>query len=93
MDEPLLFKRGANGIYHRCVLEDEVENIISLCHSAPCGGHASTLKTCANILQAGLFWPTLWKDVHIAVINCDRCQHVDNVSRCGEIPHKGILEV
>ena len=28
-DEPLLFKRGANGIFYRCVPEDEIEDIIS----------------------------------------------------------------
>ncbi|PNX73026.1 hypothetical protein L195_g028924 [Trifolium pratense] len=73
-DEPLLFKRGPDGIFRRCVPEEEVEDIISHCHSAPYGGHASTSKTCAKILQAGFFWPTLWKDVHIAIKNCDRCR-------------------
>ena len=53
--EPLLFKRGVDGIFHRCVPKGEVESIISHCHSAPYGGHASTSKTCAKILQAGLF--------------------------------------
>lgn len=92
-DEPLLFKRGADGIFHLCVPEDEVENIISHCHSAPYGRHASTSKTCTKILQASLFWPTLWKDVHIAVINCDRCQRTGNIARRDEMPFKGILEV
>ncbi|XP_058757580.1 uncharacterized protein LOC131630852 [Vicia villosa] len=72
-DEPLLFKRGADGIFHRCVPEEEIESIIHDCHDAPYGGHASTSKTCAKILQAGLFWPNMWKDVHIVVRNCDRC--------------------
>lgn len=54
-DKPLLFKRGANGIFCRCVPESEVNDIISHCHIAPYGGHASTLKTYAKILQSGLF--------------------------------------
>ena len=92
-DEPLLFKRGADGIYRRCVPNDEINDVISHCHSAPYGGHASTSKTCAKILQAGFFWPTLWKDVHVAIMNCDRCQRTGNISRRDEMPQKGILEV
>jgi hypothetical protein len=92
-DEPLLFRRGPDGIFRRCVPEEEVEEIISHCHSAPSGGHASTSKTYANILQAGFFWPTLWNDVHKAIKSCDRCQRTDNISRRDEMPQKGILEV
>ena len=92
-DEPLLFKRGVDGIFRRCVPESEIADIISHCHAAPYGGHASTSKTCAKILPSGLFWPNLWKDVHIAVINCDRCQRTGNISRRNEMLQKGILEV
>ncbi|GAU41112.1 hypothetical protein TSUD_398080 [Trifolium subterraneum] len=92
-DEPLLFKRGPDGIFRRCVPEEEIQEIISHCHSAPYGGHASTSKTCAKILQAGFFWPTLWKDVRIAIKNCDRCQRTGNISRRDEMPQKGILEL
>lgn len=92
-DEPLLFKRGADGIFRCCVPEKEVRNIISHCHVAPYGGHASTSRTYSKILQSGLVWPNLWKDVHTAVINCDRCQHTGNISRCDRMPLKDILEV
>lgn len=91
--EPLLFKRGTDGIFHRCVPEEEVSNIIFHCHATPYGGHASTSRNCAKILQFSLLWPNLWKDVHTAVINYDRCQHTGNISRRDEMPLKGILEV
>ncbi|XP_050915726.1 uncharacterized protein LOC127130803 [Lathyrus oleraceus] len=88
-DEPLLFKRGADDIFRHCVPEDEVENVISHYHSAPFGGHASTSKRCAKILQADLFWPTLQKDDHIVITNCDPCQCTGNISRRDEMPLKG----
>ena len=91
-DEPLLFKREVDGIFRRCVPE-EVDNIISHCHYAPYGGHASTSKACAKILQSSLFWPNLWKDVHTVVKNCDWCQCTSNISRRDKMPLKGILEV
>jgi hypothetical protein len=40
-DEPLLFRRGPDGIFRRCVPEEEVEEIISHCHSAPYGGNVA----------------------------------------------------
>ena len=58
-DELLLFKRGADGIFRRCVPEEELDTIISHYHSSPYGGNASTSKTCAKVLQSGLFWPNL----------------------------------
>ena len=54
-DEPLLLKRGIKNIFRNCVSEEEVENIIEHCHSTPYGGHASTSKTYAKILHAGLY--------------------------------------
>ena len=90
-DEPLLFKRGPDGIFHRCVPESEIESIISHYHEAPYGGNASTSETCTKILQAGLYWPSLWKDVHAAITKCDRCQRTGNISRRDEMPQKGIL--
>jgi hypothetical protein len=92
-DEPLLFKRGTDNIFRRCVLEEEVRNIIEHCHSSPYGGHSSTSKTYAKILQAGLYWPTLWRDVHTYTVQCDRCQRAGNISRRDEMPLKNIQEV
>ncbi|KAI5409659.1 hypothetical protein KIW84_055195 [Lathyrus oleraceus] len=92
-DEPLLFKRGKDGIFLRCVPEEEVNSIIEHCHFAPYDGHAGTSKTYANILQAGLFWPTMWRDVYACIVKCDRCQHTGNISRRDEMPLRNIQEV
>lgn len=92
-DEPLIFKRGADNIFRRCVPEGEAENIIKHCHSSPYGGHAGTSKTCTKILQASLFWSTLWCDVHTYIVICDRYQRTRNVSRCDEMPLRNINEV
>ncbi|MCH80246.1 hypothetical protein A2U01_0001012, partial [Trifolium medium] len=54
-DDPLLFKRGVDGIFRRCVPDDEIESVITHCHSSPYGGHMSKSKTAAKILQAGLY--------------------------------------
>lgn len=87
-DEPLLFKRGVDGIFCRRIPKEEINNIITHCHAVSYGGHASTSKTCVKILQFGLYWPSLWKDVHTTVIECDRCQCPGNIYRRDEMPLK-----
>jgi hypothetical protein len=54
-DEPHLYKHCANGILRRCLLEDEVWSVIYHCHASSYGGHASTAKTQAKVLQVGFY--------------------------------------
>jgi hypothetical protein len=37
---------------------------MKFCHSKACGGHFSSRKTTAKILQSGFYWPTMFKDSH-----------------------------
>jgi hypothetical protein len=92
-DEPLLFKLGVDGIHRRCVPQEETEQILHCCHSSAYGGHASTDKTAAKVLQAGFYWPTLFQDAREYVLRCDKCQRTGNISRRHEMPLNGILEV
>jgi hypothetical protein len=92
-DEPLLFKHCQDGIVRRCVPDEEINNVIYHCHTGPVGGHAASSKTQAKILQAGLFWPTMFKDVFHYVKSCDPCQKTGKMTRRHEMPQQGILEV
>ncbi|CAH9072683.1 unnamed protein product [Cuscuta europaea] len=92
-DEPLLFKRCADGIVRRCIPEDEFEAILYHCHSSPYGGHFGSTRTSAKVLQSGFYWPTLFKDSQMYVKRCDRCQRTRSIGRRNEMPQSGILEV
>ena len=61
-EEPQLFHVGADQIIRRCILEEEKEHILAMCHSSLCGGHFTSRKTGAKVLQSGFYWPTLFKD-------------------------------
>lgn len=50
-------------------------------------------RTAAKVLQCGYYWPTLFKDAHMFVKKCDKCQRQGNISMRNEIPQKGIIEV
>ena len=39
LDDPLLFRRGADLIIRRCVPEGEQSKILQECHASPYGGH------------------------------------------------------
>jgi len=85
-EEPFLYKLCKDGIIRKCFPEWEIQGVISHCHDSPCEGHASTSKTAAKVLQAGFFWPSLFKDVHAYVRASDRCQRMGNLSRKNEMP-------
>jgi hypothetical protein len=56
-DDPYLFKYCPNQIYPRCILDNEVSSVIKFYHSEACGGHFSSTKTIAKILQCGFYGP------------------------------------
>jgi len=54
-DDPYLFKHCLDQIFRRCIPDNEVSSVIKFCHSEACGGHFSSRKTTAKILQSGIY--------------------------------------
>ena len=81
-----MFKRGADLIIWRCVLEGEQIKILQECHASPYGGHFAGNKTAHKILQFGFYWPTIFKDCFEWVKLCDQCQRMGNISKRHEMP-------
>ncbi|XP_024196029.1 uncharacterized protein LOC112199217 [Rosa chinensis] len=75
-DDPYLWKVGKDQVIRRCIPQWETLEIISLCHSSLCGGHFGGRRTTFKILQSGFFWPTLFRDCHSFVLECDICQRI-----------------
>ncbi|KAL5570863.1 hypothetical protein UlMin_020460 [Ulmus minor] len=92
-DEPYLFKQCADQMIRRCISKEEMEPILQQCHASPYGGHFGGIRTANKILQAGFYWPTLFRDAHAFAMQCDRCQRMGNISRKHEMPLNNILEV
>ena len=92
-DDPLLFKRGLDMIFRRCVPESEQGKILHECHASPYGGHFARDKKAYKILQSGFYWPTIFKDCFEWVKLCDQCQRMGNVIKRHEMPLQGILVV
>ena len=92
-DDPLLFRKGADLIIRKCVLEGEQSKILQECHASPHGGHFAGDKTTHKILQYGFYWPTIFKDCFEWVKLCDQCQRMGNISKRHEMPLQGFLVV
>ncbi|CAA7046825.1 unnamed protein product [Microthlaspi erraticum] len=58
-----------------------------------CVMHFATYKTVSKVLQAGFWWPTMFKDAHAFISRCDACQRMGNISKRNEMPQNFILEV
>ncbi|KAG7583616.1 Integrase catalytic core [Arabidopsis suecica] len=92
-DEPYLYKKGTDGLFRRCIAEKEVQGVLEHCHGSAYGGHFATFKTVQKVLQAGLWWPSMFKDAYGFIAKCDPCQRMGNITRRNEMPQNPILEV
>lgn len=54
-------------------------------HGGVAGGYYARKATMHNILRAGLWWPTLHKDMKEYFKACDMCQRIRKPSRRDEI--------
>nr|GEX06812.1 reverse transcriptase domain-containing protein [Tanacetum cinerariifolium] len=59
--------------------------------SLPQWTHGGTACVHAKkVFDAGFFWPTIYKDAHKFVKNCDSCQRQGKISQRDEMPQKSI---
>nr|XP_009768696.1 PREDICTED: uncharacterized protein LOC104219686 [Nicotiana sylvestris] len=68
-------------------------DLSSAYHASPYGVHFGGLRTIAKVLESGSYWPTLFKDAHLWIKDCDECQQTGNISRRHEMPMNPIQKV
>nr|GEX36666.1 reverse transcriptase domain-containing protein [Tanacetum cinerariifolium] len=68
----------------------EALDILKACHNGPTGGHHGANLTAKKIFDAGFFLPTIYKDAHEFVKNCDSCQRQGKISQRDEMPQNSI---
>ena len=55
--------------------------------------HFNGERTAAKILQSGFYWPTIFKDAHIYLMQCVKCQRTGGVTKRNEMPLTIMQEV
>nr|GEZ46413.1 retrovirus-related Pol polyprotein from transposon 17.6 [Tanacetum cinerariifolium] len=84
-DDSFLFKICTDQVIRRCVHGKEALDILKACNNRPTRGHHGANLTAKKVFDASFFWPTIYKDAHELVKNCDSCQRqgkFHNVMRC-----------
>nr|GEZ99567.1 reverse transcriptase domain-containing protein [Tanacetum cinerariifolium] len=89
-DDPFLFKIYTDQVIRRCVHGKEALDILEACHNGPTGGHHGANLTAKKVFDTGFFWPTIYKDAHELVKNCDSCQRQGQISQRDEMPQHSI---
>ncbi|GJU01024.1 reverse transcriptase domain-containing protein [Tanacetum coccineum] len=89
-DDPFLFKICADQMIRRCVHGKEALDILEACHNGPTEGHHGANLTAKKVFDAGFFWPSIYKDAHELVKNCDSCQRQGKISQRDEMPQNSI---
>ncbi|GJX49888.1 reverse transcriptase domain-containing protein [Tanacetum coccineum] len=89
-EDPFLFKIYADQVIRRCVFGKEAHDILMACHDGPTGGHHGANYTARKVFDSGFFWPTIYKDAHELVKNCNSCQRQGKISQRDEMPQNSI---
>nr|GFB01095.1 reverse transcriptase domain-containing protein [Tanacetum cinerariifolium] len=89
-DDPFLFKICADQVIWRCVHGKEALDILVACHNGPTRRHHGANLTSKKIFDGGFFWPTIYKDAHEFVKNCDSCQRQGKISQRDEMLQNSI---
>ena len=87
-----LFQICGDQVIRRCVTIEDGGQILKDCQSGLTGGHYSANRTAHKVLEAGFYWPTIFKDAHYLCSTCDQCLRVGNIFKRDEMPQNFILE-
>ncbi|GJR01922.1 reverse transcriptase domain-containing protein [Tanacetum coccineum] len=82
--------KGMSTQQKRKFFKDEAHDILMACHDGPTGGHHGANYTARKVFDSGFFWPTIYKDAHELVKNCNSCQRQGKISQRDEMPQNSI---
>ena len=74
LDGEVLYKKGRDQIFLRCVDSSEAKKIIREIHEGICGTHGSGYVMARQIMMAGYYWMTLENYCINYVRKCHKCQ-------------------
>ncbi|GJV31878.1 reverse transcriptase domain-containing protein [Tanacetum coccineum] len=89
-DDPILGLKSGDKMIRGDCTGQRSSDILKACHSGPTEGHHGANLTAKKVFDAGFFWPTIYKDAHELVKNCDSCQRQGKISQRNEMPQNSI---
>ena len=86
-----LYHQGRDGSLRICGTKAKYLEVLFHAHSCLPGDHFFAEVTAKAIMQAGLWWPTLFKDANKYVWRCDECQRYKDPIRRDEMPLRPMM--
>ncbi|GJX40998.1 putative reverse transcriptase domain-containing protein [Tanacetum coccineum] len=77
-----------DGMIRRRVYDSETQNILDECHHGPTRGHYGPSNTTKKVFDVGFYWPTIFKEAHSFIQNCDACQRSETTDKVVLIKEK-----
>ncbi|KAL0419154.1 UNVERIFIED_CONTAM: hypothetical protein Sradi_1328900 [Sesamum radiatum] len=74
-----LYRRSFDGLFLRCLSDNEKVQAMEEAHSGVCGAHQSGPKLHFRIKRMGYYWPTMVKDCMDYARRCQACQFHANL--------------
>ncbi|KAL0395043.1 UNVERIFIED_CONTAM: hypothetical protein Slati_4470500 [Sesamum latifolium] len=74
-----LYRRSFEGIFLRCLSDDEKDQAMEEAHSGVCGAHQSGPMLHFRIKRMGYYWPAMVKDCIDYAKRCQACQFHANL--------------
>lgn len=81
-----LYWRNKDGVLLFCLDVVQAPMVLKDLHDGVYGGHFSAKTTAHKILNAGYYWPSIFKDCHTYVRKCEACQKFS-----GKLKHNGAI--
>jgi hypothetical protein len=70
----LLYRRGAGGVFMKCIYSATGRQLLDEIHAGQCGVHAASRTLVRKAFRSGFYWPTVKSDVAELVQKCEACQ-------------------
>ncbi len=83
----IMYRVGQNNKMCRCLTTSEAQIVLQELHQGMVGGHFVIDITTKKFLDAGYWWPTLFKDIH------NFCRSYDNCQKIGGLKIKSLAQV
>ncbi|GJW45052.1 reverse transcriptase domain-containing protein [Tanacetum coccineum] len=85
-----VFNMCPDEMKRRCVHGAETRKILDECHHGPTGGQYGPSTAARKVFDVDFYWPTIFKEAHILVQNCDACQRSGSLFRRDKMPQNNI---
>lgn len=69
----VLYGKDFNGVLLWCINNDHISDVLFEFHYGPSWGHYSPRTTTFEIMRAGYYWLSLFKDAHVYDRKCVKC--------------------